>query len=154
VARCGRLYSTHNQWHVVADYIAHTISGTLSCLWKIHIIFFPPPLDMLQFHNITNITKQLPDQFPPTGKTTNTELTDHQFRIQRNCVISVMWVKNVQNQKWNIWASWIKFVGHQDFFLKMRQSWEEWDKWEPQPTNIHCKEKKRTVFRISQCSVF
>jgi hypothetical protein len=59
------------------------------CWWNIHKVFCVSPL-MLQFHNIANITKQLPDQFPPTQKTTDTELTYQQWRIQRSCVIAVM----------------------------------------------------------------
>lgn len=47
-----------------ADCIAHTVSGTLSVEDSQN--FCISPLNMLQFHNIANITKQLPDRFPPT----------------------------------------------------------------------------------------
>jgi len=84
------VYIAHSQWRVVSGrQSVYSTQSVARCLWKIHIIVCVSPLNMVQFRNIANITKQLPDRFPPTWKTTNTELTNHQFRIQRNCVIAV-----------------------------------------------------------------
>lgn len=44
-----------------ADYIAHTISGTLPVDNSQNLLFITTY--MLKFHNMANITKQMPDRF-------------------------------------------------------------------------------------------